>query len=145
MVSLARRLTIPALRALTLDLAVPERRAFAANSILDRGWGKPAQAILAQVNNQLTVTGIDKPPEITETYEEWLIRRRTELDELERAAIGIESSGLQERAMVIESAGNTARAAKTASAVSPERAVKTESTIDAERKSNGEHKEPKFR
>jgi len=29
--------------------------------------------------------------------------------------------------------------------VSPERAVKTESTIDAERKSNGEHKEPKFR
>ena len=122
MVSLARRLTIPALRALTLDLAVPERRAFAANSILDRGWGKPAQAILAQVNNQLTVTGIDKPPEITETYAEWLIRRRTELDELERAAIGIESAEREEGALVIESAGNTARA------------VKTESTIDAERK-----------
>jgi hypothetical protein len=110
------------------------------------GWrDRDAADMRVAANATVIIGGIDKPPEITETYEEWLIRRRTELDELERAAIGTESSGSQEIALVIESAGNTARAAKTASAVRPERAVKTESTIDAERKSNGEHKEPKFR
>jgi hypothetical protein len=35
----------------------------------------------------VTVTGIDKPPEITESYEDWLERRRNELDELEHAAL----------------------------------------------------------
>jgi hypothetical protein len=98
--TLARKLTNVALRALVLDLAVPERRQGAAREILDRGWGKPAQAIMAQVNTQLTVSGIDKPPDITETYEEWLTRRRAELDELERAAIVLESTVNGERPAV---------------------------------------------
>jgi len=87
--SKARKLTDKALEALVLDLAVPDRRAAAACAILDRGWGKPAQAIAAQIHGHLTVSGIDRPPEITETYEEWLERRRTELDAIEQAAITV--------------------------------------------------------
>jgi hypothetical protein len=55
----------------------------AANALLDRGHGRPPQAILAQVHASTLQSGIDKPPEITESYEAWLIRRRNELDELE--------------------------------------------------------------
>jgi hypothetical protein len=51
----------------------------AAIALLDRGWGKPPQAILAQVDAKLTLGGIDAPPMINETDTEWLARRRAEL------------------------------------------------------------------
>jgi hypothetical protein len=58
----------------------------AANSLLDRGYGRPPQAILATVNGGLTVSGIDAPPPIiNETDEQWLERRRAELAALEHA------------------------------------------------------------
>jgi hypothetical protein len=77
---------------------------------------------MAQVNTQLTVSGIDKPPDITETYEEWLTRRRAELDELERAAIGLESTEHGER----PAGGNE-------SAITREPAKSYEGAIDGER------------
>jgi len=56
----------------------------ATNSLLDRGYGRPPQAVLAQVNGTLAVSGIDAPPPIiNETNEEWLARRRAELAALE--------------------------------------------------------------
>jgi hypothetical protein len=55
----------------------------AANALLDRGYGRPPQAVLAQVHASTVQCGIDKPPEITECYEDWLQRRRQELDLLE--------------------------------------------------------------
>ena len=77
----ARKLTDLALQALVLDLAVPERRANAARELLDRGWGKPAVSLTAQVDSTLTVSGIDAPPrhDTIESAEQWLIRRRNEL------------------------------------------------------------------
>jgi hypothetical protein len=58
----------------------------AATALLDRGHGRPPQAILAQVHASTVQSGIDKPPEITESYEDWLLRRRKELAELEAEA-----------------------------------------------------------
>jgi hypothetical protein len=89
-VSLARQHTPEAVNRLVALMRQDDDLGIAVQAttvLLDRGWGKPAQAILAQVNSQMTVTGIDKPPEITESYEDWLERRRKELDELEHAAL----------------------------------------------------------
>jgi hypothetical protein len=56
----------------------------AATALLDRGWGRPAQAITANVNTSMVIGGIDAPPPIiNETDAEWLERRRRELAALE--------------------------------------------------------------
>jgi hypothetical protein len=83
--ALARQHCPAAIQALVDALKDRDRAVPAAIALLDRGIGKPAIAVWAQVNGSLVVTGIDKPPEITETYEEWLTRRRNELDALELA------------------------------------------------------------
>jgi hypothetical protein len=55
----------------------------AANALLDRGYGKPAQQLLATVNAEVLLGGIDSPPPILEeTDSEWLERRRGELAQL---------------------------------------------------------------
>ena len=77
----ARKLTDPALKALVLDLADPDKRAFAACAILDRGWGKPTQSVNAVVNATHYVGGVDLPPR--ETLEQWLQRRKEELRRLD--------------------------------------------------------------
>jgi hypothetical protein len=51
----------------------------AATALLDRGWGKPAQAITANVNTSMFVGGIDGPPQIEGSWEDWLAQRRQEL------------------------------------------------------------------
>lgn len=53
----------------------------AAVALLDRGYGKPAQAIYGQLDANLSIGGIDRPPR--ETLEEWLARRRRELAALD--------------------------------------------------------------
>jgi hypothetical protein len=60
-------------------------RIAAAVAILDRGWGKPSQAIEHSGGLDLR-GGIDAPP-IPETMEEWLARRRVELDEMVKAPL----------------------------------------------------------
>jgi hypothetical protein len=93
-VSLARQHTPEAINRLValmrqdddFDIAIQ-----ATTALLDRGWGKPPQALLAQVNGNVTITGIDKPPEITESYESWLERIRNELDLLERESKSLEA------------------------------------------------------
>jgi hypothetical protein len=50
----------------------------AACALLDRGWGKPREQI-EQANLHLHLGGIDGPP-LPETLEQWLQRRRSELD-----------------------------------------------------------------
>jgi hypothetical protein len=82
---MARAATSQAIAALIRKLDDPDDCIEAAVALLDRGWGRPAQAILAQVNGSVLVSGIDKPPEITEDYEQWLDRRRNELDALEHS------------------------------------------------------------
>jgi hypothetical protein len=78
LVELARAHTAEAIAALVADLAVPERRCAAACALLDRAWGKPPVAILAHINGEMIVGGIDGPPR--ETMEQWLARRQRELD-----------------------------------------------------------------
>lgn len=50
----------------------------AAIALLERGWGKPKEQV-EQVNFNVDMGGIDAPP-LPETLDEWLARRRTELD-----------------------------------------------------------------
>ena len=59
----------------------PKWRLPAAVALLDRGYGRPVQAVVAEVNTELTLGGIDRPPR--ETLEEWLERRRRELRALD--------------------------------------------------------------
>jgi len=59
----------------------PKWRLPAAVALLDRGYGRPVQAVVAEVNTELTLSGIDRPPR--ETLEEWLERRRRELRALD--------------------------------------------------------------
>jgi hypothetical protein len=73
----ARELTPRALAALDKALDDPGRAVHAAQVLLDRAWGRPPQAIYAQVSGTLAVGGIDRPPR--ETLETWLARRRAEL------------------------------------------------------------------
>jgi hypothetical protein len=50
----------------------------ALNGILDRGYGKPTQAIVGDPKSPITVAvTVDRPPE--ETREQWLDRRGREL------------------------------------------------------------------
>jgi Family of unknown function (DUF5681) len=82
---LARELSRPALTVLgriMVDEKAPHAaRVAAANHILDRGLGKPKQPL--EHTGELTFTpGIDAPPRIAETREEWLARRRAELETL---------------------------------------------------------------
>lgn len=64
----------------TLVEALKDRRncVQAAIALLDRGWGKPKEQV-EQTNFNIDLGGIDAPP-LPETLEEWLARRRTELD-----------------------------------------------------------------
>lgn len=55
----------------------------AATEILNRGWGKPAQAVAINAHLTTEVGGIDRPPLIEESDAEWLERRRAELAALE--------------------------------------------------------------
>jgi hypothetical protein len=83
-VELARAATPQAIAALIRKLDDPKDCIEAAVALLDRGWGRPPQSVL--VNSSVLVSGIDKPPEITESYEEWLARRRSELDAIDSVA-----------------------------------------------------------
>jgi len=78
-VEMARAATPKAIAALIKKLDDPDDCIEAAIALLDRGWGKPPQAILAQVDATLTLGGIDAPPIIDESDAEWLARRRGEL------------------------------------------------------------------
>jgi hypothetical protein len=80
LVEAARALTPRALAALEQALDDPDRAIPAAVALLDRAWGKPPIAVLAQMNNTVTVGGIDKPP--NETLAQWVERRRRSLEAL---------------------------------------------------------------
>jgi len=70
----------------------PKWRLPAAVALLDRGYGKPVQAVVADVNGALTIGGIDAPPPILdETDAEWLARRRAELAQLNQPTPKAES------------------------------------------------------
>jgi hypothetical protein len=84
--ALARQHCPAAIQALVDALKDPDRAVPAAIALLDRGIGKPAIAVWAQIDATLSSYGIDRPPEIQESYEEWLERRRNELDVLEMVA-----------------------------------------------------------
>ena len=85
-VELAQALTPRAINALDQALDDPERAVNAAQILLDRGWGKPPQAVYAQVNGNLNLTGgIDAPPR--ETLAQWIERRRRELETLDGTAL----------------------------------------------------------
>jgi hypothetical protein len=81
-VSLARQHTPEAINRLValmrqddnLDIAIQ-----ATTALLDRSWGKPPQAILARIDGELNIGGIDAPPIINESDAEWLERRRAAL------------------------------------------------------------------
>ena len=82
----ARNLTKEALERLTELMRQDDDRALALNAateILNRGWGKPAQALAIAAEITTNVGGIDRPPVITKTAAEWLERRRAELAALE--------------------------------------------------------------
>src|SRR6476646_8691709 len=49
----------------------------ALNGILDRGYGRPTQAIVGDPKRPIVAVAVDCPPE--ETREQWLARRRREL------------------------------------------------------------------
>jgi hypothetical protein len=83
---MARALTPRAIAALDRALDDPDRAIPAAVALLDREWGKPAVAVLAQLNASLTVGGVDLPPR--ETLEQWLERRRGELGALGNTSQG---------------------------------------------------------
>jgi hypothetical protein len=57
----------------------------AASEILNRGWGRPAQALAidARITSEIVDGGIDRPPTIDESPADWLQRRRSELAQLE--------------------------------------------------------------
>jgi hypothetical protein len=80
---LARPHAPAAIAALVDALKDPDRAIAAAIALLDRGFGRPAQAITATVDSTVTVSGVDRPPEAVETVEQWLARRRRELDTLD--------------------------------------------------------------
>jgi hypothetical protein len=76
--------------AIMLDKSAPQHaRAMAADKILDRGWGKPSQALVGDAENpfqpstriEMVIVDpkptIDRPPE--EPREEWMARRHREL------------------------------------------------------------------
>ena len=70
-----------AIHALAAALKDKDRAIPAAIALLDRGYGRPPQALFAHVNGQIAVGGIDIPPR--ETLEQWLDRRKRELDALD--------------------------------------------------------------
>lgn len=74
----ARKYTELALETLIEACKHKGERVQAAIAILDRGWGKPKEQV-EQVNFNVDMGGIDAPP-LPETLDEWLARRRTELD-----------------------------------------------------------------
>jgi hypothetical protein len=80
--ALARQHAPEAMQALVDALRDPDRAIPAAVAILDRGYGRPPQAIYAQMNGIVVVgSGIDAPPR--ETLEQWLERRRKTLAALD--------------------------------------------------------------
>jgi hypothetical protein len=82
--AMARQHAPAAIDALVKALNDPDRAIAAAIALLDRGYGRPAQAVFAQVNGSVLVGGIDAPPR--ETLEQWLARRRRELTVLDSQA-----------------------------------------------------------
>lgn len=64
-------------------------RVTAACALLDRAWGKPKEHVTIEGEVALAVIGIDRPPEIQETREEWIARRRAELVTLDLPAASI--------------------------------------------------------
>jgi hypothetical protein len=79
--ALAREHAPAAIKALVDALRDKDRAIPAAIALLDRGYGRPPQAVFAHVNGTLHVGGIDAPPR--ESLEVWLERRKRELDALE--------------------------------------------------------------
>ena len=82
----ARNLTQEALDRIIELMRQDDDRALALNAateLLNRGWGKPAQALALAAEITTNVGGIDRPPVINETAADWLARRRVELAALE--------------------------------------------------------------
>ena len=77
--ALARQHAPAAIEALVAALRDPDRAIPAAIALLDRGYGKPPVAVFAQVNGSVAVSGIDGPPPIEGSWEEWLAQRRQDL------------------------------------------------------------------
>jgi hypothetical protein len=79
---MARALTPRAIDALdkALDDADSSVAIHAAQILLDRAWGRPAQMVLAAVQTNI-VGGIDRPPR--EDLQAWLERRKRELAALD--------------------------------------------------------------
>jgi hypothetical protein len=82
--ALARPHAPAAIEALVKALSDPDRCIPAAIALLDRGFGKPAQSVAADVQTRVIVGGVDAPPrcDTIEEAERWLARRRKELAEL---------------------------------------------------------------
>lgn len=76
---LARRHTDQAIETLVKALDNPKERVPAAIALLDRGWGRPKEQLEA-VNLNIAAGGIDAP-ELPRNLDEWLARRRSQLDE----------------------------------------------------------------
>ena len=76
---LARQHSPAAIAALVKALDDPERAIPAAIALLDRAWGKPPVALVAQVQANVWPGGIDGPPPIEGSWEEWLAQRRQDL------------------------------------------------------------------
>jgi hypothetical protein len=85
---LARQRTAAAIAALARALNDPKTAVAAASELLDRGWGKAEQNL--DIGGELTLYrgGIDAPPDIPETRDEWLRRREAELAALSGAVAG---------------------------------------------------------
>jgi hypothetical protein len=79
--ALARSHCPDAIQALADALKDPDRAVPAAIAILDRGIGKPAISVLAQVQADLRQYGPDCPPR--ESLAQWIERRRRELSALD--------------------------------------------------------------
>lgn len=76
---LARHHTDKAIETLVRALDSPKERVPAAIALLDRGWGRPKEQLEA-VNLNIAAGGIDAP-ELPRTLDEWLARRRSQLEE----------------------------------------------------------------
>ena len=77
---MAREHTAEAIAALVASLKDPRTRVAAACALLDRGYGRPEQAIAAHVTQHNVEGGIDAPAR-PESAEEWLERMCAERGE----------------------------------------------------------------
>jgi hypothetical protein len=122
-IEMARALTPRAIGALdkALDDADNSVAIHAAQVLLDRAWGRPAQMVFAAVNTAI-VGGIDSPPR--ESLAQWLSRRKAELAALDgprqQAATSGESAQPASASPSGETAAQDERASEQATSLRPE-------------------------